>query len=165
MAAPQGLAPLCQVPPTLLFLHSFPSLLIPHFSSTCCSKLSVSLLLLLLLPSLLLAHMHVTRSSCMCTHGKQARTQAHTHKERRAYTNGYHLPILFVSLRKKEKRKKKNNGVSILRPAHQGTPFFLFLFFRFFFSSFFVQLHSRTPSRTIITVSPFPANNEANEKL
>ena len=165
MAAPQGLAPLCQVPPTLLFLHSFPSLLIPHFSSTCCSKLSVSLLLLLLLPSLLLAHMHVTRSSCMCTHGKQARTQAHTHKERRAYTNGYHLPILFVSLRKKEKRKKKTTA-SLFYVRHiKALPSSSFSSFVFFFSSFFVQLHSRTPSRTIITVSPFPANNEANEKL
>lgn len=70
--------------------------------------------------------------------------------------NGYHLPILFVLLQKGEKKKKKKS-VSILRPAHQGTAFFLFFFF-------FFLLHSRMPSRTIITVSPFPENNEANEK-
>ncbi|KAK1133376.1 hypothetical protein K0M31_011191 [Melipona bicolor] len=105
--------------------------------------------------------MHVTRFSCMCTHGKQAHTHTHTHihKERRVYTNGYHLPILFVSFQKKKREKKKTSLFYVRQIKALPSSFFSSSFF-------FAQLcHSRTPSRTIITVSPFPENNEENEKL
>lgn len=149
MAALQGPTLLREVPPTLLFLHPFLPSSLPTSAShrrTSRSCLSLSFSIRLSPPHHSPIHMHVMRFSCTCMHEKQAHT-----KKRHAYRGDYYLLILFVSLSFFLKKKE-----SLFHAQHTKA-----LPSSSFSSSCLALL---TPSRTIITVSPFPENNKANER-